>query len=120
MGSKSISHGRTLAALAKSFASVAAQVVEKFVGRNGRVRGSSVVHAVHPERWLAEIRVPAPACRVGMAGFELDALVREDGRHAGVVHALDEVVDPLRADLRERLPYGLPDDVRRRARHRGR
>ncbi|TQS42368.1 hypothetical protein [Cryptosporangium phraense] len=62
----------------EAFASVAASVVEKFAGRNGRVRGSSVVHAVHPERWLGEIRVPAPACRVGVAGFELDALVPTD------------------------------------------
>ena len=62
----------------EAFAAVAAQVVERFVGRNGRVRGSVVVHAVHPERWLGEIRVPAPACRVGVAGFELDALVPTD------------------------------------------
>jgi hypothetical protein len=62
----------------EAFASIAAQVVERFAGRNGRVRGSSVVHAVHPERWLGEIRVPAPACRVGVAGFELDALVPTD------------------------------------------
>ena len=62
----------------EAFAAVAAQVVERFVGRNGRVRGSAVVHAVHPERWLGEIRVPAPACRVGVAGFELDALVPTD------------------------------------------
>ncbi|MFI5959207.1 hypothetical protein [Cryptosporangium sp. NPDC051539] len=62
----------------EAFAGVAAAIVERFAGRNGRVRGSSVVHAVHPERWLGEIRVPAPACRVGVAGFELDALVPTD------------------------------------------
>jgi len=67
-----------MSTVVEAFASVAAQVVERFVGRNGRVRGSSVVHAVHPERWLGEIRVPAPACRVGVAGFELDALVPTD------------------------------------------
>ncbi|SHN44374.1 hypothetical protein [Cryptosporangium aurantiacum] len=67
-----------MTSVVEAFASVAAQVVERFVGRNGRVRGSSVVHAVHPERWLGEIRVPAPACRVGVAGFELDALVPTD------------------------------------------
>jgi hypothetical protein len=57
---------------------VAAQAVAGFVGRNGRVRGSVVVHAVHTERWLAEIRVPAPACRIGVAGFDLAALLPTD------------------------------------------
>lgn len=59
----------------EAFAGVAAHAVERFAGRNGRVRGSAVVHAVHTERWLAEILVPAPACRVGVAGFDLAALV---------------------------------------------
>jgi hypothetical protein len=30
-----------------------------------------VVHRVHTERWLADIEVPAPACRVGVAGWDL-------------------------------------------------
>jgi hypothetical protein len=62
----------------EAFAGVAAQAVAGFAGRNGRVRGSVVVHAVHTEKWLADIRVPAPACRIGVAGFDLSALVPTD------------------------------------------
>jgi hypothetical protein len=60
-------------------AGVAAQAAREFAGgRNGRVRGSAVVHAVHFERWLGEIRVPAPACRIGISGFDLAALTPTD------------------------------------------
>lgn len=82
----------------EAFAGVAAHAVERFAGRNGRVRGSAVVHAVHTEPWLAEIRVPAPACRIGVAGFDLAALLPTDdpvtcarclhtGHHSSVEHA---------------------------------
>jgi hypothetical protein len=62
------------------FAAVAAQIASQFAGgRHGRVRGSSVVHAVHLERWLgATITVPARACRVGISGFDLAALTPTD------------------------------------------
>jgi hypothetical protein len=62
----------------EAIAGIATHAVERFAGRNGRVRGSAVVHAVHTEKWLADIRVPAPACRVGVAGFDLGALVPTD------------------------------------------
>ena len=63
------------ATVADLLAGIATQVIERFADRNARVRGSSVVHAVHTERWLADIEVPAPACRVGVAGWDLSALV---------------------------------------------
>lgn len=67
--------GMTESSVVDAFASVAAQAVRAFAGRNAHVRWSTVVHAVHPERWLGEIRVPAPSCRIGISGFDLGALV---------------------------------------------
>lgn len=57
-------------------AALAQQALRQFDGGlNCRVHGSRVVHAVHRETWFAGgIEVPAPACRVGVAGFDLGAL----------------------------------------------
>jgi hypothetical protein len=68
------------AAVADLLAAMAAQISEQFAGgRHGRVRGSSVVHNVHLERWLGKtITVPAPACRVGISGFDVGALTPTD------------------------------------------
>jgi len=57
--------------VAEVLASVATQAGQRFTGHNGRVRGSAVVHRIHAERWLADIEVPAPAGRVGVAGWDL-------------------------------------------------
>lgn len=57
-------------------AGLAAAALRRFDGgRNCRIHGSRVVHAVHRESWLGgEIEIPAPACRIGVAGFDLTAL----------------------------------------------
>jgi hypothetical protein len=63
-----------------ALAGVAAQAVRRFAGHHARVRGSAVVHQVHTERWIADIEVPAPACGVGVAGWDLlGALTPTDG-----------------------------------------
>ncbi|HLL67544.1 MAG TPA: hypothetical protein VK453_17800 [Micromonosporaceae bacterium] len=54
-----------------ALANIAAQAVRRFAGHHARVRGSAVVHQVHTERWIAEVVVPAPACRIGVAGWDL-------------------------------------------------
>lgn len=38
-------------------------------GQNGRVGDYGVVHLVHLEEGMAGIQLPAPACRIGLAGW---------------------------------------------------
>jgi hypothetical protein len=74
-----MAHNRAMTTVVEALAGVAAQAASQFVdGRNGRVRGSRVVHAVHLARWLGQIQVPAPACHVGIGSFDLAALVATD------------------------------------------
>ena len=46
----------------------------RFAERNCRVGSSDVVHGVRLVPWLGGVEVPAPACDVGIGGWDLSAL----------------------------------------------
>ncbi|GAA0970987.1 hypothetical protein [Actinocorallia libanotica] len=48
-------------------------------GQNMRVRSSGVVHAVTLTTWLQGLRLPGPACMVGVAGWDPSAAHPEHG-----------------------------------------
>jgi hypothetical protein len=52
-------------------AGTAAWLRRRFVLRNARVTGGRVVHAVTMVRWVGGVQVPAPACHVGIGGWDL-------------------------------------------------
>lgn len=61
--------------IGEMFARYAAHVMDRYAGgANARVRGGHVVHAVRAEQWIGELRVPAPACHVGIGSWDLGVL----------------------------------------------
>jgi hypothetical protein len=46
------------------------QARRRFDQRNGRLGNSSTVHAVHLQRWLGDMLIPAPGCHVGTGTWD--------------------------------------------------
>lgn len=46
----------------------------RFILRNGRIAGCRAVHAVRMVRWIGGVEVPAPACHVGVGGWDIAVL----------------------------------------------
>lgn len=53
---------------------VAGQAAARFEAANVLVRRSRVVHAVSMSPWMAGVRLPAPACHVGVSGWAIEDL----------------------------------------------
>ena len=53
----------------------AAHARQRFDQRNGRLGSSTTVHAVHLQRWLGEMLIPAPGCHVGTGTWDFTRFV---------------------------------------------
>lgn len=53
---------------------LARQCRAQFNGRNLTIRRNTTVHAVAWTKGIGDVEWPIPACRVGVTGWELDAL----------------------------------------------
>ena len=57
------------------FETVASKQADRFPeGARCRIRGHGTVHDVRSQEWLGGLMVPAPACGIGISGFDLSAL----------------------------------------------
>jgi hypothetical protein len=63
-----------LESVAGLLSGVAASEAARFRDRRLVIRRSRVVHDLGWLRWMAGVRLPSPACHIGVAGFALEDL----------------------------------------------